>query len=282
MIEVINQKELIEDGARRPFIDTLIRSVTRGKTPLYVKKSDATDQTCQSDWIVVRSSEGSGFAVHVATLLPAKSQLRQRVNYVHVAQILASSFGTPEEHYQVTEETAPSTDWVWYRVAMAEGRFLCAVSPQVPALSFLGLQEAPRPPTICLPLSIRGSVSEVCRKQRFEKGDRIRVFYLLASIDESFDSMEVVSNEEGIMSIRIEPRDDSKVAESDSFGVRLDLGEVNLSLEMLSALRAGTTIELDAHFPMECFLRIGSTTLAKGVVRPCDKGLEVEIVDLLA
>lgn len=282
MIEVINQEQLIEDGARRPFVDTLIRSVTTGGSPLYVKKSGATDSRYQSDWIVVRSSEESGFAVHVGTLLPAKSQLRQRVNYLHVAQILASNFGTSDEHYQVTEETSAPADWIWYRVAMAEGRFLCAVSPQVPTLSFLGLQVAPRLQTVRVPLSIRGLISEVCRKQKYDKGDRIRVFYLSGFMEGNFEWMKVVSNEEGNMSIQIEQRDDSKVAESDSFGVRLDLGEVNLSLEMLSALRAGTTLELDAHFPMECFLSIGATTLAKGVVRPCEKGLEVEIVDLLA
>jgi flagellar motor switch/type III secretory pathway protein FliN len=84
------------------------------------------------------------------------------------------------------------------------------------------------------------------------------------------------------MAIEIQNGEESQVVEAEPFGVRIDLGEIRLSLEMLTALRAGTAIELDTTFPTECYLRIGATTLAKGMVRSCDSGLTIDIEEVFS
>ena len=67
---------------------------------------------------------------------------------------------------------------------------------------------------------------------------------------------------------------------SDSVMVQLNLGEIELSLSQLAALRSGSRIELDAQMPFKCALRIGATTLATGEINQIDNRLSVRILEI--
>lgn len=62
-----------------------------------------------------------------------------------------------------------------------------------------------------------------------------------------------------------------------TFSVRLDLGEIEMSLAELAALRPGSVIELAHVGPLHCFLRIGTGEVRRGVVRMKADSLEVAI-----
>lgn len=60
--------------------------------------------------------------------------------------------------------------------------------------------------------------------------------------------------------------------ESGSVPVRIDLGSLELTVADVAALRPGAQLEIDGRFPAECFLRIGATALARGVLAVGDGG----------
>jgi flagellar motor switch/type III secretory pathway protein FliN len=64
--------------------------------------------------------------------------------------------------------------------------------------------------------------------------------------------------------------------------MRLDLGDIDLSLDEIVALRAGSVIELEGGTPLRCFMRVGSTVLAEGEVSVKDARLIVRVVSVLS
>jgi flagellar motor switch/type III secretory pathway protein FliN len=64
-------------------------------------------------------------------------------------------------------------------------------------------------------------------------------------------------------------------------GVRIDLGEVEISLADIIGIRSGSVIRLGPGAPHRCFLRIGSSTLAEGEVLPEGDALAVTITRVL-
>jgi len=81
----------------------------------------------------------------------------------------------------------------------------------------------------------------------------------------------------------VTPVEDKERAESiDSLGVRLDLGEIEIGIEELLALRAGSSIELTSEAPLRCFLRIGATTLAAGEIAIQGDKLSIRVTESLS
>jgi flagellar motor switch/type III secretory pathway protein FliN len=68
---------------------------------------------------------------------------------------------------------------------------------------------------------------------------------------------------------------------TNSLGVRLDLGEIEIELGELLSLRAGSSIELATEGPLRCFLRIGATTLASGEIVLNGDKLDVRVTEVL-
>lgn len=60
--------------------------------------------------------------------------------------------------------------------------------------------------------------------------------------------------------------------------VRLDLGEIEMSLGELAALRTGSVVELSYGGPLHCFLRIGSGEIRRGVLRVKGDKLEMAVL----
>jgi hypothetical protein len=60
--------------------------------------------------------------------------------------------------------------------------------------------------------------------------------------------------------------------------VRLDLGEVEMSLAELAALRTGSVMELSCGGPLHCFLRVGSGEVRRGVLRVKGDKMELSIL----
>jgi flagellar motor switch/type III secretory pathway protein FliN len=62
--------------------------------------------------------------------------------------------------------------------------------------------------------------------------------------------------------------------------LRIDLGSLELSVEEIAALRPGAQLEIDGSFPAECFLRIGATALARGVLEVGGDGFMLRVEEV--
>lgn len=64
--------------------------------------------------------------------------------------------------------------------------------------------------------------------------------------------------------------------------IRLDLGDIELSLDEVVALRAGSVIELAGTEPLRCYMRIGSTVLAEAEIAVTDARIVVRVVSTIS
>jgi flagellar motor switch/type III secretory pathway protein FliN len=75
--------------------------------------------------------------------------------------------------------------------------------------------------------------------------------------------------------------DEQASVDRDSFSVRLDLGEIEISLEDLLNLRAGSSIEIATEGALRCFLRMGVTTLAAGEISVSGENLTIRVAEII-
>jgi hypothetical protein len=78
-----------------------------------------------------------------------------------------------------------------------------------------------------------------------------------------------------IMTVTQEPQ--VLPASGGGIGVRIDLGSLELTVDEIAALSPGVRIELDGSFPAECFLRVGATVLARGVLEQGEGGFALRV-----
>jgi flagellar motor switch/type III secretory pathway protein FliN len=77
------------------------------------------------------------------------------------------------------------------------------------------------------------------------------------------------------MTMEVEERSD--VCEQQVPGVRLDLGEIEVRLSDLVALRPGAVLDLGGASLERCYVRVGSTILAEGRFTTCEGKLTLTI-----
>jgi flagellar motor switch/type III secretory pathway protein FliN len=64
--------------------------------------------------------------------------------------------------------------------------------------------------------------------------------------------------------------------------LRLDIGEIQLSLAELLALRNGSEILLHSQLPIKCFMRVGTTTVAEGELDVVESGVRLTVREVLS
>ena len=281
MMEIRNGSYLFERARRMPFVEHLALCLSGGGSQAPMLRIEEVSAEDVTGWIVVRCGGDTGFAVQVNSLLPSHSELRRRLNFLDVARKLVSAFGGGAEEFEITDVEDIPEDWLRWKVMLKQGAFLCASSPETPKLSFRGMYVAPSPKLVKVSLSLHGIVSEIDRRTIYHPGDLLRIFEISGAIEGFAECVDIKIGMEGAMSIAVNNGGEVDMVQDSSFGVRIDVGEIKLSLEMMAALKGGATIELDAVLPMVCFLRVGATTLAKGLLRTTEGGVSVEIEEVL-
>lgn len=281
MIEIRNVSTLLERASRMPLIEDVALCLSGGGTQGAILRVEEAPTEDLTGWMVVRCGDDRGFAVQVDSLLPSYSELRRRLNFLDVARKVVAAFGGGTEKFEITDAEDIPEDWLRWNVMLKQGAFLCASSPETPALSFRGVYVAPSPKLVKVPLSLYGIVSEIDRRTSYTTGDVLRVFQVRGWLEGIDECVDITIGMEGTMSVTVNNEGETEIVTDSSFGVRIDVGEIRLSLDMVAALKGGATIELDAALPMVCFLRVGATTLAKGLLRTTDGGVSVEIEEVL-
>ena len=173
----------------------------------------------------------------------------------------------------MVEDPVPPSEWAFFKVSTAQGVVWCALSEEPP-------RELP---------SVRGSESvptvrvRVLGEMSSEIPPAVRGKVLLSAlmvrIPEFFIDGRLIVRREESMAIEVLSTEGARSEVLPA--VRVDLGELEISLADVLSLRVGSVIRLGPMEDLKCLLRIGSSTLAEGELRDSDDGRVIEITRVL-
>ena len=282
MLLINNRQSLRDDGELLPLIEQLATCVAEGRVVRSVQRGADSLRTAKG-WLVFCDSQNQGMAVNIEGVVSSKSELRRRLNSLRCAQTVIESFGgTTGFSLRLTDAAECPSDWIMYQVSVAGGCILCAASLPSPKLPLQERRVLRRTPRIACPF-----VGYLPSEGLVSVGETWNLKELAVEWFDQRVCGHLRVGKEGIMVIQADNSvdfDEEGVAETPApIGavIRLDLGDIELSLDEIAALRAGSRIELQADMPMSCFMRVGSTVLAQGELSIGeDGGLVVRIQEV--
>jgi flagellar motor switch/type III secretory pathway protein FliN len=279
MLQLSNREDLVRNTEFIPLIEQVGLCVSSGSTVRAIVESDQAAKE-RADWIVYADDRSRGIALNAGGVAPDATPLRRHINYAVQAQKLARCFraheGAPPLYLQDT--CACPAEWRVFRVSLATGDLLCAVSLSCPELVIHALRRTRSP-----------AKAQVALQAHLQWNESIAIGALqvftgvLVTVADQDISGSLSISGEGYMTVspvNVEPA--SKEISQASVQVRVDLGEIELTLEELAALRVGTKLELAVEFPLQCYLRIGSSTLGVGEISRVDGGMQLTLKEMIA
>ena len=279
MLALRNGHELAEHAELVPLIEQLALCVTSGSGVRALERIEEPAVKEMLGWVVFSDAEGRGIGINLSGFTPDKTPLRRRLNAVHQARKVVECFtghAAPFPLYLQEDLLCPD-DWRVFMASVRAGSFMCAASFPTPELSFQGIHVARSLPWVRVPL-----VAELAWSGEIISGASQLLKHVRVVNNEQRIIGRLFLSKEGIMAIETSIAEQEIVHEGASDVImRVDLGEVQLPLEQLSALRSGSVIELDAKPPVTCFLRVGGTTLAQGELVVDEDGLRLTIKELI-
>lgn len=268
VMRVHNREALRSDRELYPHIEACVATVVDRQLLKRVLRSDVADWG-RSDWLVFQDENGRGFGLcgdEVSSSKTIQSKLKQATALWRIGTALR---GRAEPRLTLREGYAPPSDWAIFKVLLQNDEMWCAISTPSPFI-----------PGVVPNAGFVGSV-------------RARVFGAMAITDVpivgallSFDSLVVRIVDfdvDGVLRIEkggnmtIDITDRGREDDMNVPGVRLDLGELEISLQDLLALQSGEVIALGPVDPMTCYLRVGSSLIARGELRQSEEGVSVLI-----
>ncbi len=266
---VLNKDELELERRLMPYVDMCAALLVEEGKPKSVSRQRSEDAP-EDDWLVLTTSMGAGFAVRELGTWAGLSAIQKQINRITVLKAIArASQGCDQQRVSLSEDSFPPNEWVFFRVCLVQGDLWCAMSTTPPAIG--GVVERKRgAPFVRVrvlgELSCEGSTGVGCR---------IELGGMSVAIPDLHAHGRLLFKKERGMAIEI-----GSIGEGHDRivpGVRLDLGEIEISLAEVSGLGSGSVICLGPVAPHRCFLRIGSSTIAEGEVSTEGDELRVTI-----
>lgn len=247
-------------------------------TERIVSRAEVAALIGEPAWITAGSSPTWGVAVLFQGLSSPGSAWAGARAALHVASAVRSELGSGVygEGRLILTPGAPPDGWVCIEVTTQSGSLMCAG-----VFSHLARVHSAVTPTrtIRAGIFLRAYCSEV------RIGEHIALGRSLSAEVPDLNVLGVVrssgyTKSDGvggtvIMTVMAEPEAVSD--ESKAIAVRIDLGSLELSVAEVAALKPGAQIEIDGTFPAECFLRVGSTVLGRGILEAHDDGFSLRI-----
>jgi hypothetical protein len=272
MLEIRNLSQLREDYELLPLVEKIVGCVADGSVigsiqRCVVSQREGSALCAAPVWLVFSDLQQSGIAVNLQGLFYSQTNFRSRINAVQMARSIVEDLGgQPNCLLRLTDCEDYPSEWRLYKVFLSRGSILCAVSSPAPRINL-----NPTLHTRSLPRVKIALTSYIDWKGLVCVGERRLVRALRVQCYQQRFSGDLVLSLGGQMSIQSRGGDLSEAGSEISEGaktgsalVRIDLGEIELSLQEIIALRAGTTLELKADLPLRCYMRVGATTLAEG------------------
>lgn len=289
MLSIESRANLRVDGELIPLVEQLVSCIGFGDSIGAIERGKL-ELRQSPGWIVFYGSEQHGIAINLEGVVPSRSHLRLRLNSMqHAQQVVAGCGGRDDFPLWLTDREDCPVDWTLYRVSVLNGLILCAVSDPAPVLPAHLLATASgrdirigRLTRVNLVL-----VGYLCWSGIVSVGESCVMYSLPVACAQQRWRGEITVTEGGLMKIQSEDPFKSDLADgeidtnSPRAIVRLDIGEVELSLQEVLALRKGTAISLHVEMPLRCFMRVGATTLAQGELSLEDQGLVLRITQVM-
>lgn len=279
MLHLTNRDELARASKLFPLIEKVALCMSSGSAVKVVEEAGHPEKEL-AGWIVYADEQQCGIAIHLGEMVPSETPLRRRVNYVTHAQRLARCFGAREGAFplHLCETLVCPPDWIAYRVSLRTGTLLCATSVPTPELIFQGIHLTRPERRVTLTLQAYAAWNagiSIGSSQEYRN--------LALVFDDQGVRGCVTFVEEGAMLVDTScVQIDTEPSSGSSVHVRVDLGEVQLSIDEVAALRAGSKLEVAAEFPLQCYLRIGTATLAVGEISRVDGGLRITLTEIIS
>jgi flagellar motor switch/type III secretory pathway protein FliN len=279
MLSLRNHHELAEHAELVPLVEQIALCISSGSAVRGIERRDDPELKEMPGWIVFSDVHGRGIALNPSDFLPSKTPLRRHINFVQQAQKIVSGFTAANRPFPLflREEKSCPSDWRVFQAHVRAGSFLCAASLPAPQVSFQGIRVARSTPLVRLPLA-----AEIAWFEDVAIGATQHISQIRVANQEQRIVGDIRISEDGVMTMQtVAALEEMIEGESPKAIMRVDIGEIQLALEELAALRNGSVIELDAQLPLKCFMRVGGTTLAEGELSLDESGLRVTIKDVI-
>jgi hypothetical protein len=264
--QVHNREALKAEQALLPFARYISRLLTSSGV---IREISFQERPPVGDWVVFQGAEGRGFCVRLEDEYTSLSPLQRSLSFVRRAHAVVKGFGGPRSFPFVLSlrADAPET-WRVCKVSGVVSTVWCGSSIPVldPPARTIGEERDPK-----VRLRLIGHLSSIGEGS---VGTRVAMNNVALSLPE----VGIVGRgyfNGGAMTMEIEERSDA--GEQNVPGVRLDLGEIEVRLSDLVALRPGAVLDLGGSQLERCYMRLGSTILAEGRFATCDGKLTLTI-----
>lgn len=277
MLTLVNQQALTERAAILPCIEALTCRMLRVARVCGIDEVESS-LVQKGGWIVASDAEQRGIGFHLYESDLGTTPLRSRIERVRsvcvVAEWLARG-GT--SGWQVHEEMSLPQGWRVLRVITEVGALLCGVSfPVSERITLCRRAEVQWP---IAKLHIAGCLSLL---QLISEGDTISVNEFLVEFEgQGFGGRFSVSDTGGLC-IKPSIKGEAMKCVENGVRLRLDLGDVELGLDEVVALRAGSVLELEGGLPLRCFVRVGASALAEGEISVVEKRFSLKILRMMS
>lgn len=276
MTLTVRNRDALQERARSlPVIEAMLGEIVPAK---HIRSIEVVSSSvcAEPGWIVLQDVRGRGLGINIMGVEPACTTLRRHIVCARGAHKLAHWMrGISTSGFTLRADPGCPQGWGMVRVTTDSGSFLYAASE-------CGVIAGRSPSERGMPrVALRVVGTVVAKPEWFEQGI-IEVDRLAFEIEsQNVRGSLYVCAEKG-MGIHVE--EDSAIESPGDSGVlmRLDLGDIELSLNEVVALRAGSVIELQGTEPLRCYMRVGSTVLAEGEVAVKEDRIVVRVVSTIS
>jgi hypothetical protein len=229
---------------------------------------DVAALSLEGGWIAAGSSPAWGIAALCRGMGSLETALAASRAALQLASSVRSELGTGPygEGRLVLTPHAPLPEWSCIEVATSSGSIVCAGT--FPCLSSIPIQDASTR-AVKVRMFLQASCSEVHSGSRVSLGPtvvgEVPELGIMGIVRGGDCTDENNESREGVF-MNVVDEVEVKSSEVRPIPLRIDLGSLELSVEEVAALRPGAQLEIAGGFPAECFLRIGATALARGVL----------------
>jgi hypothetical protein len=277
MLKLRETEALSEYGALAPLVEQVILQVV-GIPPDNIRR-DATGEThVTPGWSVFEDDEGRGIAVNLQRGNADTTQLQGRFNLFQQTLVVAGALKALSSEAELClsdGDTCPS-DWAMFYVEVDTRTIGCAVSGPPPRLMAHEPRRTLRDAVIAVHLTALCAWEGAVAVGEYREMSTLRV-----ALGQGDVTGVLCRREEGEMTMQLKGVEgDERGLGEENMPVKIDLGEVRLSLEQLLAVRRGMEISLDAEMPLRCYMRIGTTIIAEAVLELESNGVRLTIVDV--
>lgn len=277
MLKLRETEALSEYVVLAPLAEQVVLQVL-GIPPDSIRRDAAGETHVMPGWSVFEDDEGRGIALNLKRGDTDTTQLQGRFNLFQQSLAVAGALktlGGKAELYLRDGDTCPS-DWATFCVEVDTRTIGCAVSCAPPRLVAHEPRRTIQEAVIALNLTAWCAWEGAVAVGEYREMSMLRI-----ALGQGDVTGVLCRREEGGMTMQI------KGVESDERGlgeeympVKIDLGEVRLSLEQLMAVRRGMELSLDAEIPLRCYMRVGATAIAEAVLEIQPDGVRLTIIDV--